>query len=605
MSDKKFRERPAGNDLQELVPNPRIVLDCGAGNGGFAKMAFSVWPGATVHSFEPCSRFNQTLQPLNDRHQIHRVALGAEDGHVKLNVTYGPESNSVLEFMENGPLQRIHQVVGHETVDQCALDDIITAGASEVDVLKMDVQGSELMVLQGAKKLLETAKPVIYTEVAFQQQYQNQPLLETVDSYLESLGYTRLYLYPSPMPDIWGDAIYVHKDRASKEAIRLNIGAGNVVIPGFTPIDRKFGTEAYPLAYPDNSVSEIRCVHMLEHLSFREVVEALKEWNRVLKPGGRLRISVPDVEKVIALASEDKFDPHWRFYLMGGQTDDNDFHKSAWDHSHLQAYLEEHGFVGVQTWKDPGSADLARSDISLNLEGFKAGAAAASNPSNVKIRACCGLPRIGWNDSWQSFVDAFKPHGIPIETHTGCFWWQNMQNALSRALSDGIDWLFTLDYDSMILPHHIDRMMELFASRPDIDALASLQMRRGAETPLFSTGKTVADINGEPIKVNTSHFGLTLIRVAKLAAMPKPWLIDEPDKNGEYHGEHVDADIVFWNKWKAAGNSLFIAPDVRIGHLELLVSEFDDDYQPKHLHVGQWWNQHAAKGHCSRTTKAA
>jgi len=70
--------------------------------------------------------------------------------------------------------------------------------------------------------------------------------------------------------------------------IKLNIGAGSTVIEGFTPIDRKLGSEAYPLPFPDGSVSEIRASHILEHFTFGEAQKAMAEWSRVLKPGGTL-----------------------------------------------------------------------------------------------------------------------------------------------------------------------------------------------------------------------------------------------------------------------------------------------------------------------------
>lgn len=601
---RAFREVPAGNDLKTLVPNPRIVLDVGAGNGWFAESAFKIWPGTTVHSFEPASRFNQSLQPLNERHQIHRVAVGDDDKEAQLYSTFGPESNSLLGFLQNGPLEKIHRVVGEEGVQMVRLDDVIVDGMDEVDILKMDVQGAELMVLQGGKKLLATARPVIYCEVSFQPLYQDHPLLDAVDQYLDFLGYKRLYLYASPMPDLWGDAIYVPKELEHEEPIRLNIGAGDIVIPGFTAIDRKFGTEAYPLNYADNSVEEIRCVHMLEHLTYQEADEALKEWHRVLKPGGRLRVSVPDVPKIAELSAQDGQFDRWRFVMFGGQTDANDIHKSGFDEAVLTSYLESSGFVGVRKWSSPNT-DMAASPISLNLEGFKSGASVTPTGVKAKVRAILGCPRIGWNDAWQSIVDAMNSMHIPIETHQGCFWWQNMQAGLSRALNDGIDWLVTLDYDSMILPMHVQRLLQILADYPNIDAIAALQMRRGAETPLFSTGKTSAEFSNEPYQVNTAHFGLTAIRVSKLAGMPKPWLIDVPDANGEYNGDHRDADITFWDKWKAAGNTIFVAPDVRIGHLELLVSEYDENIQPKHYHIGEWWNMHTKAGHCMRTTKSA
>ena len=384
------------------------------------------------------------------------------------------------------------------------------------------------------------------------------------------------------------------------QPIRLNIGAGDTVIPGFTAIDRRFGTEAYPLNYPDNSVDEIRCVHMLEHLSFKQALEALEEWRRVLKPGGRIRLSVPDVSKVVALAGKD---PRWAFYLMGGQTDENDFHKSAFDEERLRAYLEKFDFAEIRHWTSENT-DLASFDaINLNLEAIKP---LVDSPKTqaIKLRAIMGLPRVGWNDAWLSITEALHPLHIPIETHTGCFWGQNMQKGMERAMADGIDWLITLDYDSMILPKHIDTLIDWMAKRPDIDALASLQMRRGAETPLFGlTGKTSADVTPEPIKVDSAHFGLTILRVDCLRTMPKPWLIAKADEHGEWGDGRRDDDITFWDKWKEAGHSVYVAPDVRIGHLELLVSEFDDEFKPRHRHIGDWWNHHARQGHCARSKK--
>ena len=68
--------------------------------------------------------------------------------------------------------------------------------------------------------------------------------------------------------------------------LKLNIGAGNTVIDGFTPIDRALGSEAYPLPYADSTVDEIRASHILEHFDFKQAQDALSEWVRVLKPGG-------------------------------------------------------------------------------------------------------------------------------------------------------------------------------------------------------------------------------------------------------------------------------------------------------------------------------
>ena len=364
------------------------------------------------------------------------------------------------------------------------------------------------------------------------------------------------------------------------EPIRLNIGAGETVIPGFTPIDRKFGTEAYPLAYADESVEEIRCSHMLEHLSYGEAQAAFKEWNRVLKPGGRLRVSVPDVRKVLGSLDTDET---WRFHLMGGQTDQNDFHKSAYDEGLLRAHFDKFGFDGVQLWHSPNT-DSAAHPCSLNLEGFK------KQIEALKIRGIMSIPRVGWNDAWHSINSALRPFSIPVETFNGVFWGQCMQRAFQNAVADGIDWLLCLDYDSMITAKHVDAMLGIMGENPHIDALAALQARRGnEEAPLMTiAGEKSVEVTGEPIKVATAHFGLTLIRTECLAEVSKPWFKSQPDSNGEWGDDRFDDDIWFWHQWRKAGKNIYVAPDVRIGHLQLMVAEFDEDMQFRHRHVNDW-----------------
>lgn len=367
--------------------------------------------------------------------------------------------------------------------------------------------------------------------------------------------------------------------------IKLNIGAGSTVIEGFTPIDRKLGTEAYPLNYPDNSVEEIRCSHMLEHLSFGEVQEAFKEWNRVLKPGGRLRISVPDVRKVLGSIEHDET---WRFKLMGGQIDGDDFHKSAFDDGLLVAHFDKFGFENVQPWESPNT-DTASDPCSLNLEGYKRDGSAQT----IKIRAVMSVPRIGWNDAWMSINKALNPLKIPVETFNGVFWGQCMQRAFEKCLADGVDWILCIDYDSMITAQHVDTLLGHLGDNPEIDAVAALQCRRGnEESPLLTMmgkkGGDLVEIDGRPVKVTTAHFGLTLIRTECLHDVKKPWFFTQPDSKGEYGADRLDDDIWFWHQWRLAGKTIYVAPDVRIGHLQLMVSEFDEHMQPRHVHVTDW-----------------
>lgn len=151
--------------------------------------------------------------------------------------------------------------------------------------------------------------------------------------------------------------------------IKLNLGSGDWSIPGYTAIDRKHGTEVYPLKYDDGSVDEIRASHVLEHFDAHEVLSVVKHWVAKLKVGGILRIAVPDF-KWIAKSYTEGQDINFPGYLMGGQTDDNDYHKSIFDKLILTSVMEAVGLSDIQEWQSE-IQDCASLLVSLNLQGTK------------------------------------------------------------------------------------------------------------------------------------------------------------------------------------------------------------------------------------------
>ena len=370
--------------------------------------------------------------------------------------------------------------------------------------------------------------------------------------------------------------------------MKLNIGAGDTVIEGFTPVDRKLGSEAYPLDYPDNSVEEVRASHILEHFTFADVPKVLSDWARVLKPGGRMRIAVPDAEKCLG----DKTDPLRLRYLMGGQTDDNDFHRSAFDEGTLTAHLLRAGLADVQRWQSDNT-DTAGLPISLNLEGTKP---TSQQSVKVKISALMSIPRVAWADHWGCVQEALYPFGIPVQRMYGAFWGHCMQRGLEHAQEQGVDWVLTLDYDTVFTKHHVDALMGHLGNNPEIDAVAALQSRRRHKEPLMTVedNATSVAVGDRPIKAQTAHFGLTLLRMECLQDVEKPWFYAEPNKDGEWGDGHIDDDIWFWNQWRKAGKTIYVAPDVRIGHLEMMVSQFNDSLEHELLTMPEWREQHAS-----------
>jgi predicted SAM-dependent methyltransferase len=138
------------------------------------------------------------------------------------------------------------------------------------------------------------------------------------------------------------------------------------------------------------TIDLIYASHVLEHFGRREHLEVLREWHRVLKPGGVLRLSVPDFAACAALYYEQGLVDGLTGLVglvSGGQRDPFDFHKMIFDRELLTKSLTESGFSAVRPWDwrvtehadvdDYSQAYLPHLDkrngrhMSLNLEGIK------------------------------------------------------------------------------------------------------------------------------------------------------------------------------------------------------------------------------------------
>lgn len=154
------------------------------------------------------------------------------------------------------------------------------------------------------------------------------------------------------------------------EAIRLEIGAGNALEAGWLPWDIKDGNDARSIRYESGTVDEIRAVHVLEHVGYFETLPTLIEWHRVLKPGGRLYVAVPDFEKIALAMFNGCDDPNLERYIVGGQTDKHDFHFALFWRQKLAFMLEQAGFCSVEKAAAYGT-NTSNHWVSLNMSARK------------------------------------------------------------------------------------------------------------------------------------------------------------------------------------------------------------------------------------------
>lgn len=215
--------------------------------------------------------------------------------------------------------------------------------------------------------------------------------------------------------------------------------------------------------------------------------------------------------------------------------------------------------------------------------------------TKVKAIGIMTCPRYVANWPQNLIRSAFNHNGISILNSGGVFYGQCMQNMLEQVYEQGVDVVISVDSDSLFSPKQLETIIQNCVNDPEIDALAALQCRRGMPNALLSvevedkTAETIdIEFQGKPLQVKTAHFGLTVIKVAKLKDVPKPWFFSQPGPDGSWGDDHIDDDIWFWRQWEKAGNSVYIDSSVRIGHLEEFVSCFDEDGKHQVQYPKDW-----------------
>jgi len=145
--------------------------------------------------------------------------------------------------------------------------------------------------------------------------------------------------------------------------VMIHLGCGPINAQGYTNVDAQpfphihFVHAAYQLEIINSeSVDLIYASHILEHFSWHETLKVLKEWRRVLKPGGILRLGVPDFPTLLQIY-QDTCDLN-KIYgpLMGGQYDSLNIHYAVFDQISLSEMLRTVGFREIQKW-NPETVD--------------------------------------------------------------------------------------------------------------------------------------------------------------------------------------------------------------------------------------------------------
>lgn len=125
--------------------------------------------------------------------------------------------------------------------------------------------------------------------------------------------------------------------------VRLHLGCGAKWWPGYVNLD----DEVDLLDLPYSEVDEIHAIHLFEHLPRLEIVKYLTHWHEILRPGGKLVLEMPCMDKIANMIVQGCEDPRLTLLgIFGDEREENPLmlHKWCYTQKELGQLLTEAGF---------------------------------------------------------------------------------------------------------------------------------------------------------------------------------------------------------------------------------------------------------------------
>jgi len=180
-----------------------IIFDVGAHYGQTAQIYNELLPGSKIYSFEPFKPSYDIL--LNEvkmfsNIQCYNIGLSDTEGESPFYSNTLSATNSFLETHEQaGSIwgDNLLDTIEVIPVKTTTIDQFITANNIDIiHILKLDTQGTELKVIQGALEACKLNKVyLIYLEIIVLTTYQNQRYADEILHYLRNSGFTLYNIY--------------------------------------------------------------------------------------------------------------------------------------------------------------------------------------------------------------------------------------------------------------------------------------------------------------------------------------------------------------------------------------------------------------------------
>lgn len=208
---------------------PQVILDVGANVGVVTKRYHALFPNAVVHAFEPLpATYRELTAAIRGMHDVHahNLAVADRSGRETFFLNRDHKTNSLLPIADHYNERYANSdatlPIGQAEVTTTTLDAFCQEhGIAHVGVLKLDIQGGELMALRGAQGLLARAAiDLVFSEVLFAEVYAGQACFHQLSALLADAGYVLFDLYPLNYGRngllTWTDALWLSPKLAAR-----------------------------------------------------------------------------------------------------------------------------------------------------------------------------------------------------------------------------------------------------------------------------------------------------------------------------------------------------------------------------------------------------
>jgi FkbM family methyltransferase len=207
------------DDQKRVISDAKVIFDVGANIGQTARTYRRLFPQAEIWSFEPFpDSYASLCRSLSDqRFHAEPLALSDRAARAPLNIGAVSYTNSMLR-RETDTGQTIE--IETDTLDHFCSE----RGITNIDILKVDVEGAEDRVFKGARSLFSRgAIRSVFVEVYFNPVYEGMPLFWDLQAQLDKWGFSLFGLY-SLIPTgngalSFANALYVQRPARHRDSV--------------------------------------------------------------------------------------------------------------------------------------------------------------------------------------------------------------------------------------------------------------------------------------------------------------------------------------------------------------------------------------------------